>query len=192
MNRMIYFIVAVLVLVACAETEVENPDFPKCDPSEENVCNGHGSCLETGECECNSTPELGVYTGINCQCGGSESECTSDEKAGCYWCSTVEPAVCLISEEVCHALSLNLVDTESEVGDGEPSEQSTQKSVLDGTATAATTSNGMYFFIGSVLAIGAFAWYFNIRGVRAPIQDDIPAMRQHTSASAFEMHGDGL
>jgi hypothetical protein len=191
MSRLVYVVVAVLVLAACAETEVENPDFPKCNPSDENACNGHGSCMETGECECHATPELGVYTGIDCQCGGSESECTSDEKAGCHWCSTVEPAVCVISEEVCHALSLNMIDTESETGDGESSEQSTYSSVSEGTASVAT-SNSMYFFIGSVLAIGAFAWYFKLRGVRAPIEDDIPAMRQRTSASAFEMHGDGL
>jgi hypothetical protein len=61
------------------------------------------------------------------------------------------------------------------------------------SAASATHSNSLYFFIGSVLAIGAFAWYFKLRGVSAPIVDDMPPIRQRTSTSAFEMHGgDGL
>ena len=183
------FLFLVLVLATKAE-EPDNPDFPKCSSSDENACSGHGKCLETGECECES-----MYTGISCQCGGTESECTADAKAGCTWCSTIEPAVCLISTEVCHALSLATVDAET--GEGALSGRGT----LDGvpavpgydSASGTTKSNSMYFFIGSVLAIAAFAWYFKLRGVAAPIEDDMPPIRQRTSSSAFEMHGgDGL
>jgi hypothetical protein len=186
MNSLIYaFLLAALVLASSAE-EPESPDYPKCSPSSENVCSGHGKCLESGECECDS-----MYTGISCQCGGTESECTADKAAGCVWCSSIEPAVCLISEEVCHALSLPMVDAET--GEGSMTDMNTLNGVPGVSAASATHSNSLYFFIGSVLAIGAFAWYFKLRGVSAPIVDDMPPIRQRTSTSAFEMHGgDGL
>jgi hypothetical protein len=110
----------------------------------------------------------------------------ADAKAGCRWCSTTEPALCVISAEVCHALSLPMI--ESETGDGESSERSTYLSV-PGEGSGGEASNGLYFFIGSILAIGAFAWYFKLRGVVAPIEDDMPPIRQRTSASSIEMHG---
>jgi hypothetical protein len=180
------FLFALLVLAASASAEEpENPDFPKCNPSDENACGGHGKCLDTGECECES-----MYTGVSCQCGGTESECTADARSGCTWCSSIEPAVCLISEEVCHALSIPMADAET--GEGSLTDRSSVESINGDSGSSSTKSNSLYFFIGSVLAIGAFAWYFKLRGVSAPIVDDMPPFRQRTSNSAFEMQGDGL
>jgi hypothetical protein len=191
MTRMLFaFLLAVLVLAATAEETPENPDFPKCDPSDANACSGHGKCLESGECECHSASDVGVYTGINCQCGGTESDCMADEKSGCRWCSTVEPAICVISEEVCHAITMPMVDTET--GDGELSQRSTYSGVAGDAPTYSKSSNAVWFFIGSVLAIAAFAWYFKFRVVSAP-SDDMPPLRAgQRASSAFEMHGDGL
>jgi hypothetical protein len=190
MSRVVYAILlAALVLTAAAEPEPEAADFPKCDPSDASACSGHGKCLESGECECHSETSDAVYTGISCQCGGSESECTADAKAGCHWCSAAEPAICVISEEVCHAITMPMIDAAT--GDGDQSQRSSYSGVpSDLSAGGGSKSNSMYFFIGSVLAIGAFAWYFKFRVVSAP-EDDMPPLRQRAS-SAFEMHGDGL
>ncbi len=96
---------------------------------------------------------------------------------------------------MCHALSVATVDAET--GEGALSGRGT----LDGVpavhgydaANGTTKCNSVYFFIGSVLAIAAFAWYFKLRGVTARIEDDMPPIRQRTCSSAFEMHGaDGL
>jgi hypothetical protein len=183
------FLFAALLLAAAAETP-ENPDFPKCDPSDPNACSGHGQCLESGECECHSASDVGVYTGINCQCGGTESDCTADEKSGCRWCSTVEPAICVISEEVCHAITMPMVNTET--GDGDLSPRSTYSGLSGDASTYSKSSNAVWFFFGSILAIAAFAWYFKFRVVSTP-EDDMPPIRAgQRASSAFEMHGDGL
>lgn len=192
MSRMISaLLLAALALAVHAQLPAEG-DFPKCSPEDTAACSGHGTCLADGECECHMNDEGGVYSGISCQCGGTEEECTADSSSGCHWCTTVNPPVCVISLDVCHALSLPEIETEN--GDGEQYDRDTSNGVPGGYSGSESKSNSMYFFVGSVLAIAAFAWYFKLRGAGAPIEDDMPPLRQRTSASGFEMHGeeDGL
>ena len=191
MSRMIFAVLlAALALAVNAQQLPEDDaiDFPKCNPEDAAACNNHGNCLESGECECLMSNEGGVYSGISCQCGGTEEECTADSKSGCHWCTTVDPPVCVISTQVCHALSLPMTET----GEGDESYRDTSTTFPGGYSNSESKSNSMYFFIGSVVAIAAFAWYFKLRGAGAPIEDDMPPLRQRTSASAFEMQGDGL